>query len=48
MNIMMTLTVKHIRNNMKRTIITVFGIVAATALITAMLTGIYSVFSFVA
>ena len=48
MNIIMKLTLRHIKSNIKRTIVTIFGITAATALITAMLVGIYSVFGFVA
>ena len=47
MNIIMKLTLQHLRSNLKRTIVTIFGIVASTALITAMLTGIYSAFMFV-
>ena len=48
MNIVYKLTLKHIQSNLKRTVVTIFGIVASTALITAMLVGIYSVFAFVA
>lgn len=48
MNIIMKLTLQHLRTNLKRTIVTIFGIVASTALITAMLMGIKSVFAFVA
>ena len=48
MNIVYKLTLRHLKSNLKRTIVTIFGIVASTALITAMLVGIYSVFSFVA
>ena len=47
MNIIMKLTLQHLKSNLKRTIVTIFGIVASTALITAMLTGIYSAFMFV-
>ncbi|MCR4650037.1 MAG: ABC transporter permease [Lachnospiraceae bacterium] len=48
MNIIMKLTLRHLKSNIKRTIVTIFGIVVSTALITAMLTGIYSAFMFVA
>jgi putative ABC transport system permease protein len=48
MNIIMKLTFQHLKSNLKRTIVTIFGIVASTALITAMLTGVYSSFGFVA
>ena len=47
MNIIMKLTLQHLKSNLKRTIVTIFGIVASTALITAMLTGVYSAFIFV-
>lgn len=46
MNIIMKLTLQHLKSNLKRTIVTIFGIVASTALITAMLTGVYSAFQF--
>ena len=46
MNIIMKLTLQHLKSNLKRTIVTIFGIVASTALITAMLTGVYSAFKF--
>ena len=46
MNIIMKLTLQHLKSNLKRTIVTIFGIVASTALITAMLTGVYSAFRF--
>ena len=42
----MKLTLQHLKSNLKRTIVTIFGIVASTALITAMLTGVYSAFMF--
>ena len=42
----MKLTLQHLKSNLKRTIVTIFGIVASTALITAMLTGVYSAFKF--
>ena len=42
----MKLTLQHLKSNLKRTIVTIFGIVASTALITAMLTGVYSAFQF--
>ena len=48
MNIIMKLTARHLKSNFKRTVVTIFGIVAATALITAMMVGLYSAFSFVA
>jgi signal transduction histidine kinase len=44
----MKLTLQHLKSNLKRTIVTIFGIVASTALITAMLTGVYSAFMFTA
>ena len=47
MNIIMKLTLRHLKSNLKRTIVTIFGIMVSTALITAMLTGIYSAFMFV-
>ena len=47
MNIIMKLTFRHLKSNLKRTIVTIFGIVASTALITAMLTGVYSAFLFI-
>ena len=46
MNIILKLTLQHLKSNLKRTIVTIFGIVASTALITAMLTGVYSAFQF--
>ncbi len=46
MNIIAKLTLRHLRENKKRTIVTVLGIAAATALVTTMLVGIYSFFSF--
>lgn len=46
MNIILKLTLQHLKSNLKRTIVTIFGIVASTALITAMLTGVYSAFRF--
>ena len=46
MNIILKLTLQHLKTNLKRTIVTIFGIVASTALITAMLTGVYSAFQF--
>ena len=47
MNIIMKLTLQHLKSNLKRTIVTIFGILTSTALITAMLTGVYSAFIFV-
>ncbi len=46
MNIILKLTLQHLKSNLKRTIVTIFGIVASTTLITAMLTGVYSAFQF--
>ncbi|WP_026528524.1 ABC transporter permease [Butyrivibrio sp. VCD2006] len=46
MNIISTLTIRHLLENKKRTIVTILGIVASTALITAILVGIFSVFKF--
>lgn len=47
MDIMMKLTLRHLKSNIKRTIVTILGVVASTALMTAMLVGIYSTFMFV-
>ncbi len=46
MNIISKLTVRHLLENKKRTIVTILGIVASTALITAILVGIFSIFRF--
>ncbi|MCR4757336.1 MAG: ABC transporter permease [Butyrivibrio sp.] len=46
MNIVSTLTLRHLQENKKRTIVTILGIAAATALITTMLAGVTSFFSF--
>lgn len=46
MNIISKLTLRHLLENKKRTIVTILGIVASTALITAILVGIFSFFRF--
>ena len=46
MSIISTLTLRHLKENMKRTIVTILGIAASTALITAILVGIFSFFGF--
>ncbi len=46
MNIISKLTVRHLLENKKRTIVTILGIAASTALITAILVGIFSFFRF--
>ena len=46
MNIISKLTIRHLAENKKRTIVTILGIVASTALITAILVGIFSFFRF--
>lgn len=42
MNIITKLTIRHLLENKKRTIVTILGIVASTALITAILVGVFS------
>ncbi len=46
MRIMAKLTLRHLRENMKRTVVTILGIVMAAALITAILLGAFSAFRF--
>ena len=46
MNIISKLTLRHLKQNKKRTVVTILGIAAATALITTMLVGITSFFGF--
>ena len=46
MNIISKLTIRHLLENKKRTVVTILGIVASTALITAILVGVFSFFSF--
>ncbi|MCR4587867.1 MAG: FtsX-like permease family protein, partial [Lachnospiraceae bacterium] len=46
MNVVSTLTLRHLQVNKKRTVVTILGIAAATALITTMLTGVASFFAF--
>ena len=46
MNIVSKLTLRHLQQNKKRAVVTTLGIVAATALITALLLGIASFFSY--
>ncbi|SHI74828.1 putative ABC transport system permease protein [Butyrivibrio fibrisolvens DSM 3071] len=47
MNIITKLTIRHLLENKKRTIVTILGIVASTALITAILVGVFSFFRFI-
>lgn len=46
MNIITKLTIRHLLENKKRTIVTILGIACSTALITAILVGIFSFFRF--
>ncbi len=46
MNIISKLTLKHLLGNRKRTIVTVLGIAASTALISAIILGVFSFFKF--
>lgn len=46
MNIIARLTVKHLLENRKRTVVTILGIAIATALISAILLGVFSFFKF--
>ncbi len=46
MNIISTLTLRHLLENKKRTIVTILGIAASAALITAILVGVFSFFRF--
>lgn len=46
MNIISKLTFRHLKENKKRTIVTILGIAASTALITTMLVGVMSFFHF--
>ena len=46
MNIIAKLTLRHLSGNMKRTIVTILGIATSTALISAILLGIFSFFRF--
>ena len=46
MNIVQKLTLRHLQLNKKRALVTTLGIIASTALITAMVVGICSFFSF--
>ena len=46
MNIISKLTLRHLNENKKRTIVTILGIATSTALITAILVGIFSFFKF--
>ena len=47
MNIIARLTTRHLLSNKKRSIVTILGIATATALIGAILLGVFSVFKFV-
>lgn len=47
MNIIARLTMRHLLGNKKRSIVTILGIATATALIGAILLGVFSVFKFV-
>ena len=46
MSIISKLTVRHLKENRKRTIVTILGIAMSTALITAMMVGVFSIFKF--
>ena len=46
MNILAKLTLRHLRENRKRTAVTILGIAMATALISAILLGVFSFFKF--
>ncbi len=46
MNIISKLTLRHLEGNKKRTIVTILGIAMSTALISAMLLGVFSFFKF--
>jgi len=46
MNIITKLTLRHLVQNKKRTVVTILGIAISTALITAMMLGVYSFFRF--
>ena len=46
MNIISKLTLRHLKENKKRTIVTILGIAMSTALITAMTVGVFSIFKF--
>ena len=46
MNITLRLTLRHLAENRKRTVITILGIATSTALISAMLLGVFSFFRF--
>ena len=46
MNIIAKLTLRHLGENKKRTIVTILGIATSTALISAILLGVFSFFKF--
>ena len=46
MNIVSTLTLRHLIGNKKRSIVTILGIAASTALISAIVLGVFSLFKF--
>ena len=46
MSIMAKLTLRHLLENRKRTVVTILGIATATALISAILLGAFSFFKF--
>ena len=46
MSIVTKLTIRHLMENRKRTIVTILGIAASTALISAILLGVFSFFKF--
>ena len=46
MNIISTLTLRHLLGNKKRSIVTILGIAASTALISAIVLGVFSFFKF--
>ena len=46
MNIISKLTLRHLLDNKKRSVVTILGIATSTALISAILLGVFSFFSF--
>ena len=46
MNILSRLTLRHLAENRKRTVVTILGIATSTALISAILLGVFSFFRF--
>ena len=48
MNIVSKLTLRHLLANKKRSVVTILGIAASTALISAIILGVFSFFKFFA